>query len=445
MIDTRKVVQPDIQKKVKKNKDSGFDPIPYESAEIQDAGEKMEQEKAEFMARELGLSDEKINQHNRLRDEFFEKSSKLWQRKNPMEELTFKDRRQMIDILLVRFSSMGDVVLQTATINWLRSLLGKEARFSFVTSSEFVSLLNTHPEISHVIGFNRRGGEKWSDLVKKIDEIDNKEPIDLILDLHATLRSFRLKLSFWTIPTLTVDKRRWERFFLTKIKNVKLKRFFDKKVFGLEPQVERIIKDFEGIFLDTKSKRRTVDFRKGPHQELTSLAATEKYPIGGEYVVLAPSASFLYKRWPVNNFVELAKKILEETQYHLVVLAGPEDKFCDAFNVIANERLHNLQGKTSLKESMNVLAFGKLCIGNDSGMNHIAEAYGVPCVTIFGPTDPKFGFAPHGSKSQFLSKEMFCKPCSTTGKTPCYRDRHYCMEEISVDEVKTTAFNVLRT
>src|SRR5690606_1224733 len=98
-------------------------------------------------------------------------------------------------ILLVRFSSMGDVVLQTATVNWLRSLLGKEARFTFVTSSEFVPLLESHPEVNHVIGFNRKGGESWKDLCKKIDEIDNKEPIDLILDLHATLRSFRLKLS----------------------------------------------------------------------------------------------------------------------------------------------------------------------------------------------------------------------------------------------------------
>ena len=348
-------------------------------------------------------------------------------------------------ILLVRFSSMGDVVLQTATINWLRSLLGAEAKFSFVTSSEFVSLVDSHPEVSHVIGFDRRKGEKWKDLIRKIDLLDEKEPIDLILDLHATLRSFRLKLSYWTIPALTVDKRRWERFLLTKIKNVKLKKLIDTKIFGLETQVERILKDFETIFHDTRAARRTVDFRKGSHGEMTSLAPLPVYPIPGDYVVIAPSASFLYKRWPVNYFVELTKKLLDETSYHFVVLAGPDDKFCEVFNEINSPRLHNLQGKTSLKESMNILAHAKLCVGNDSGMNHIAEAYGVPCVTLFGPTDPKFGFAPHGTKSRFLSKEMFCKPCSTTGKTPCYRDRHYCMEEISVEEVRTNTHEILRS
>lgn len=340
---------------------------------------------------------------------------------------------------------MGDVVLQTATLNWLRALLGKEARFSFVTSQEFVSLVDSHPEVNHVIGFDRRKGEKWKDLLKKIDHLDNKEPIDLILDLHATLRSFRLKLSYWNIPALTVDKRRWERFFLTKIKSTKLKKLIDKKIFGLEPQVERILKDFEAIFLDSKSKRRTVDYRRGPHEELTSLGPLPVYPIGGDYIVIAPSASFVPKRWPVSYFVELTKKLLEETSYHFVVLGGPEDKFCEVFTEIKNERLHNLQGKTSLKESMNILAHAKMCIGNDSGMNHIAEAYGVPCLTIFGPTDPKFGFSPHGSKSRYLSKEMFCKPCSTTGKTPCYRERLFCMEEISVEEVRTNTLEILNS
>jgi heptosyltransferase-2 len=338
---------------------------------------------------------------------------------------------------------MGDVVLQTATLNWLRSLLGNEARFSFVTSSEFTSLLDSHPEVSKVIGFDRKHGQKWKEFIKKIDDLDAEDPIDLILDLHATLRSFRLKLSFWNIPALTVDKRRWERFLLTKIKSVKIKRFFDKKFWGLEPQVERILKDFEDIFQDNRAKRRTVDFRQGPHEELTSLGSLEAYPIPGPYVVIAPSASFFYKRWPVASFVGLTKKLLEATHLHLVILAGPDDTFCEAFSEINSPRLHNLQGKTTLKESMQVLAHAKLCIGNDSGMNHIAEAYGVSCLTIFGPTDPRFGFAPHGSKSRYLSKEMFCKPCSTTGKTPCYRERHFCMEEISVEEVHTHSLEIL--
>lgn len=336
---------------------------------------------------------------------------------------------------MIRFSSMGDVVLQTATVNWLRSLYGKELVVTFVTSREFVSLIEGHPGINHVIGFDRRKDD-WKSFISRVK---THAPYDLILDLHATMRSFRLKWSFWSTPQLTVDKRRWERFFLTKIKSVTIRRFFNARFFGLEPQVERIIIDIQDLFEDTRGVRATRDFRKGPHAEMTSLPSMDVYPVPGKYIVLAPSASFEPKRWPVNYFVELAEKLLAETEYYLVVLAGPDDKFCEAFNKISSPRLLNLQGKTSLKESMQILARAELSIGNDSGMNHIAEAHGVPVVTIFGPTHPLFGFAPHGKKSSYLSKDLWCKPCSTTGSSPCYRKELYCMKEISVEEVMTKA------
>lgn len=340
-------------------------------------------------------------------------------------------------ILLVRFSSMGDVVLQTATINWLRSLYGQSLTLSFLTSEEFVSLIDTHPGINNVLSFNRRG-ESWKDLVKKVKDLDKNKQVDLILDLHATMRSFRLRVSFWTIPALTIDKRRWERFLLTKLKGVFLKRLISKKAFGLEPQVERLINDFQSIFCDTRGVRRTKEFVKGPHLEMTTLGPLPEYKIIGKYLVLAPSASFTPKRWPIDSFVQLAKKLIEATDYKLVILAGPEDKFCEAFNSIESERILNLQGKTTLKESMSILSKAHACIGNDSGMNHIAEAHGVPCLTIFGPTDARFGFSPHGANSKFISKELWCKPCSTTGSKPCFRDRLYCMEMISVEEVYQT-------
>lgn len=344
-------------------------------------------------------------------------------------------------ILMIRFSSMGDVVLQTATVNWLRALYGHNLRLSFVTSQEFSSLIEGHPGINHVLTFNRRGGENWSQFIRKVETLDKSHPIDLILDLHGTLRSFRLRMNFWTTPSLAVDKRRWERFFLTKLKGTWAKRLVSERIFGLENQVERIIKDLEHLFQDTRGVRRTREFVHGPHEEMTNLAQLPHFQIDGDYIVLAPSASFISKRWPIESFVSVAKMLLEKYSLKIVILAGPEDKFCEAFDLVSSERLLNLQGKTSLKESMSIISRAKVCIGNDSGMNHIAEAYGVPCLTIFGPTDPRFGFAPHASSSRYLSKELWCKPCSTTGSKACFRDKLYCMEKISVNEV----FDVLQS
>ncbi len=333
---------------------------------------------------------------------------------------------------------MGDVVLQTATINWLRSLYGAKLRLTFVTSKEFASLIDSHPDLDQVVTFDRRGGESWSDFTQKLKALHQQHPIDLLFDLHGTMRSLRLRISFWYIPALVADKRRIERFLLTKIKFGPIKRLIDVKTFGLEPQVERIINDVESLFFDNRGVRRTQDYVRGTHQELTNLSRPQQYSIDGSYVVLAPSASFPSKRWPVDSFVELAKKLLHSTQDKVIILAGPGDEFCKVFDAIPDKRLVNLQGKTSLKESMAILSKAICSIGNDSGMNHIAEAYGVPCLTIFGPTDPRFGFAPHGSQSYFLSKNLSCKPCSTTGSKACTRERLYCMEEISVDEVFNT-------
>lgn len=346
---------------------------------------------------------------------------------------------------MIRFSSMGDVVLQTATLNWLRALYGARLRTTFLTSKEFSSLVSSHSSVDDVVIFDRRGGDKLGTLKKKILEIHRQQQIDLIIDMHATLRSFMLRCLLWTIPALVIDKRRWERFLLTKIRWQPLKRLLSLPLFGMEPQVIRCLRDFDDLFGDTRSVSRTKAHVGGPHGELTTLSRIESPPQDKAYLVLAPSASFVPKRWHIDSFVDLAKKLLAATDLDIIILAGPDDKFCEAFNLIDDPRLKNLQGKTTLRESMTYLSGARLCVGNDSGMNHIAEAYGVPCITLFGPTDPLFGFAPHGSKSLTLSKELWCKPCSTTGKKPCFRERHFCMEMIGVDEVFSSTLKLLET
>jgi hypothetical protein len=68
-----------------------------ESHELQDAGERMENDRMEFLSVTLGMSEEKIAEHNKIRDEFFKESSQFWQ-KNPMRELTFQERRKMLEM-----------------------------------------------------------------------------------------------------------------------------------------------------------------------------------------------------------------------------------------------------------------------------------------------------------------------------------------------------------
>lgn len=330
--------------------------------------------------------------------------------------------QRLMHILIIRFSSLGDIVLTTATLKWLK--LNHQVKVSYVTSREFADLVTDHPLVDRVITFDRRSGEKLLGLRQKIVDLHREDPIDFIFDLHATTRSFLLRLLLPQIPRLVIDKRRWLRLLLVRLP-LKWTGWTRWKFLGLEPQVERIMRDFQGLLLASHI----------PALPLTQNAPVPRIKREKPYVVLAPVASFASKRWPMEHFMELAKKFLQATtQMELVIVAGPQDTHCAQFESLANPRLINLQGKTKLKESAAWIEGAKLVVGNDSGMNHIAEAAGVPVITLFGPTHEAFGFTPHLKKSVALSKDLWCRPCSTTGARDCFRS-HQCMTEITPDEV----------
>ncbi|MFP5490158.1 MAG: glycosyltransferase family 9 protein [Bacteriovoracia bacterium] len=339
-----------------------------------------------------------------------------------------------LHLLLVRFSSLGDVVVQTSVVTWLKATYGQNLRISFVTSAEFKDLLVGHPDIHRVISFDRKGGDTLSALAKKLSDIHEADPFDLMLDLHATTRSWLLRLKLWWIPRLVVDKRRFERFMLVGYRYIKLRAI--KKPWQ---QVWRTPLDWQGILLAPLKDPEGMTFTAGGLK-----SATDR-----PYAVLAPVASFAMKHWPIKYYVEIAQRFLQDESFKnwdLVVIAGPEDKHCQAFDVIQHERFKNLQGKTKLKESLAWMQQAKLVLGNDSGMNHVAEAAAVPVLTIFGPTHEAFGFAPHLKKSVALSLDVACRPCSTTGKKDCFRSEQVCMTQLTPDivwrEFKTKAMTL---
>jgi ADP-heptose:LPS heptosyltransferase len=332
-----------------------------------------------------------------------------------------------MNILITRFSSMGDVLLQTAVMSWLKETYQNNINLYFVTSLEFKPLVEDHPLIKESFFYDRRSGEKLSGLIKKIKtSID----VDLIIDLHATTRSTLLRWCFWNKPRLVVDKRRLERWLLQRLPISK--KWASWKFLGLEPQVQRIPRDWEGLFMAPLLTKRP----------LTSLAKTIKIDHPNKYIAIAPVASFEPKKWPLAFYRTLIQNILAETHYDVVVIAGKDDD-CSELNDIQDNRFLNLQGKTTLLESMGWAQGAQLVIGNDSGMNHIAEASGVKVLTLFGPTHEAFGFAPHLPGSKALSVDLWCRPCSATGKRACFRSEPFCMTKLTPALVWATAKEML--
>jgi lipopolysaccharide heptosyltransferase II len=352
-------------------------------------------------------------------------------------------------ILAIRFSSLGDVLLQSSMLSWLKQQY-PQSKITLLTASEFTSLLDGHPHVDQVIGMERFKGLAgiWQ-LRSFIKELNKKSPFDLILDLHGTTRSFFIKLFMPFTKKISMDKRRLERSLLVKAKldllsnteSIHSRNMVDFSNV-LAPGYDQ--DDFESFLNETAKTSRPLSLTSSPQ----SFIADES-PLEQPYIVLSPVASFAPKRWPINYFANLAELILEDkslSQYKVVVLAGPADDYCQQLNYLKDkyaERFYNLQGKTSLKESMKYLKHCDLCIGNDTGLNHIAESCGNPVVTIFGPTSESFGFRAHLPTSKNICAQVSCSPCSTTGKKPCSLNEQLCMLRITPQYVWQQASEIL--
>jgi ADP-heptose:LPS heptosyltransferase len=159
------------------------------------------------------------------------------------------------------------------------------------------------------------------------------------------------------------------------------------------------------------------------------------------YICLIPSASFPEKRWPKEKFFDLLTQLLSHDlfrDYDIVILAGPEDHFCDYFRSITH-RVFHLQGKTTFIQSAHILRWSCFSIGNDTGLPHMSEAMGRPVIVLLGPTGEEFGFIPHLEDSSYLSTPLWCHPCSPNGKGFCIRSRRWCLEKITVQHVMDQA------
>jgi ADP-heptose:LPS heptosyltransferase len=364
-------------------------------------------------------------------------------------------------VLIIRFSSIGDIILATAMVAALRFKFGDKIYITFVVFEEFKSLLEGHKEIDTIVGVPRvKGINGIKSVIEPLKSFHLNNNFDLIMDLHSTIRSFFISAYFWKIPKIKISKHRIKRWLLVKLKLNFYKKFNVEKL-----HIKRSLKSFNMYFNFYKNQEYKTEIikkisnsinLKGELEQLTSISIFNNKPLeektfeslnlkilnqvnikNKEFIVFMPSAAHETKRWSTYKYKSLILSLLENKSYDsysFIILAGPKDTFCDVFNNLG-KRVINLQGKTSLNESSLVLKYAKSFVSNDTGMAHIAESLGVPGVMIFGPTVEEFGFGPHLSNSRMVSKRIWCRPCSIHGSKKCFRSKQYCLEDISTEEV----------
>lgn len=332
--------------------------------------------------------------------------------------------------LVIRFSSIGDIVLTTPLLRVLRARFPK-SQIDYVTRQEYAELIryNANLNITHL--FDASGGfQRLRELKAKL----RRERYDLVIDLHNGLRSKYLRSMPGVGLIVVVDKRIKERTMLVKFK----KNIYKDKVSVADRYIETV-KEF-GVEDDGKGPEIHIpdEILFGVSGKMGKLRLDRFEHVLG----LCPFARHATKEWPAERYAWVGGKIAKERNTALLIFGGKGDvarsvPFVKALKGTAgDERVIDLTGEYSLLESAAAMQFCDAVLSNDSGLMHLATAMQKKVVAVFGSTVEEFGFFPAGRDAKVLERKgLYCRPCSHLGLARCPEGHFRCMNETGVEEV----------
>jgi len=307
-------------------------------------------------------------------------------------------------ILILRFSSIGDIVLTTPVIRCLKEQLGAEIHY--YTKPSFASILYSNPYLSKVHTLPNTGLPFLKDL--------KTENFDYIIDLHNNLRTRLIKL-YLGKPSFSFDKLNWAKYLLVNFKINKMSNLHivDRYLNAVKPL---------GVINDQKGLDYFI-----PQKDEVSLGSLPMQIQTG-YTALVVGASFSTKRLPLHKLIEMVRSISGP----ILVLGGKEDS--ETGETLKNQfpgKVHNGAGKFNLNQSASLVKQASKVYSHDTGLMHIAAAFKKDIVSIWGNTVPEFGMYPYQTNYSIIeNKGLSCRPCSKIGYNHCPKGHFKCMEDL---------------
>jgi ADP-heptose:LPS heptosyltransferase len=324
--------------------------------------------------------------------------------------------------VIFRLSSLGDVILSQAV---LEPPYAGETHW--VVAKEFTSLLEGNPRIQKIWTYPRGGLKGWLSLLDSL----SSEGFTEVLDVHSTLRTKIARLYFLLhspkTAWKTISKERWRRIAYTTLKR------HCPKSWRPTHLSERCARIAGGAGSERPNLRWLLQSAQAAHQ-------AEKFRIA-----IVPSSAWPGKEWPTESYLHWIDLFRSKHPGLRIELFGTKK---DQAALALRERLQASQipfedriGVYSLVEVARALATMDFVIGSDTGLLHLAEAVGIPVITLFGPTRSDFGFGPSLQGSIPVDAPIGCSPCSKDGSL-CYRskkNRYLCLREVSPEAVAQAA------
>jgi len=326
----------------------------------------------------------------------------------------------VVKFLIVRFSSIGDIVLTTPVLRCLKNQLD-DSSIHFVTKSHFTTILKANPYIDHVHSFS-------GDLNALIKEL-KRENFDYIIDLHHNLRSSILKSRIRTIA-FSFQKLNLEKWLLV---NLKINRLPEIHI------VDRYLKTIR--LFDVKNDFQGLDYFIPMEDEIDKNTLSDEFRNG--YIAFAIGGLHTTKKLTEEKISEICKLV----NYPVILLGGKEDtKTGITIEKKIGKSIYNACDKYSINQSASLLKQAELVITHDTGLMHIASAFRKKIISIWGNTIPEFGmypYLPDPASVMVQVNTLSCRPCSKIGYTKCPKKHFKCIENIDVEQIAQTVSRLL--
>ena len=320
----------------------------------------------------------------------------------------------MPKFLIIRFSSIGDIVLTTPVIRCLKKQV-PDAEVHFLVKEAFRPVVAHNPYIDKLIVL----AHSWELMMHELKE----ENYDYIIDLHHNVRTLKIKKALG-VKSFSFHKLNIEKYIYTSIKvNVLPKKHIVDRYLGTLDEFG-VKNDGEGL-----------DYFIAKEEETGKQDIPASHYAG--YIACVIGAAHGTKRWPVHKWKELATKL----DHPLILLGGKEDAANgNEIASVDDVKVYNACGKFSLNESADLVRKAKFVISNDTGLMHIAAAFRKPVISLWGNTVPSFGMTPYYGDALVHSRimqvnKLWCRPCSKIGYSKCPLGHFKCMEKIQAEEV----------
>jgi heptosyltransferase-2 len=315
---------------------------------------------------------------------------------------------------VVRFSSIGDVLLTTPLLRAIRRS-HPGARVTVLTKRAYLPLLSHNPHVHRVISLG-----PGRSLTSLATELRGDEYTDL-LDLHDNLRSRVLRL---LVPGRwrTYPKHRLARALLV---HAKRNRYRDRR-----PVPERYFSAARHLHVLPDGSPPEFFVGREANEEVAAWLESVGLASEANLVAIAPGAAHATKRWPLDHWRALLQRLVKDG-LAVVLVGGPDDAATAAeLSRATPGRVASAAGVFGLQGTGALLQRARALISGDTGVMHMASGVGTPVVALFGPTVEAFGFFPYTKLSRVVELPLPCRPCTTQGGPRCPLGHHRCMIDI---------------